>query len=91
MTGKQRHEVSHCKRCGTRTGQYRLGFVPLGMFEQATQREWVNANICLSCESLVPKRITPEEMNQAEERYISSLVQLDIISEEDAEDILSEQ
>lgn len=81
-------EVRHCPRCGTRTGQLVVGFIPAGMFESEYSEKWIDANICKGCESLVAKDIDEETMRWAEEKIVDVMVNAGLMSEEEASTIL---
>lgn len=83
-----RTEDDYCKNCNTNTEQLRIGFVPLELVMESDGTEWINANYCLGCDSVIPQQITQKKLNRAEERYLHALVEHDVITKQTARQTL---
>lgn len=82
----------HCRKCSNtpddETEHKVLGFIPRAIFERDNDGVWVNASVCTECGGLTFKEPTEEEIDQAEERYLSLLVRLNLMSNQERKEIL---
>lgn len=85
-------EEKECKSCtpstGSKTEHKELGYVPVQLVENSDADVWVKAFVCTDCGTIGTDRITEADIEDAEEDYIQMLVNLDLVSETGAEDIL---
>lgn len=85
----------HCENCLEETEQKRVGFMPMKLLilpEKEDQHgdEWVNVAVCKDCGNVNTLDISLEELEQAEERYVRTLLDMELVTEREAQDVLQQ-
>jgi len=68
-----------------------LGFIPRYMFEQSSSNNWTKASVCVDCGGLNLHEITEQEMDRAEKRFVTVLVNSGHMDKSDARLLLDEE
>lgn len=94
MKDKEKGDIigsSHCSNCSEETVRQYFGFVPHHMMDIGPLMSWYEAQICVSCGSLTPLNVVEEDVEEVEEEYVNTLVDLEIIDEDEKENWLTKE
>lgn len=87
-----RTEQEPCEECQEVTPHGVFGMVPeYALIDHQTVRDsrtWVYAYVCTNCGTVARKKITDDDVDRFDKRYLGFLSEHGIISEEEADEML---
>lgn len=78
----------YCEACGEETYHRDIGMVPSKIINGDGVPSWVRAAVCNNCGSLTVVEPTEEQLERAEERYMSALKDTGLLSEQEYQTII---
>lgn len=83
-------EQKECKNCEKVTKQKALGFVPVESLKKpnVNTEQWVNTTICSECGSHNVVEVTDSQVRRADEKYLHTLVEMDMLTRQEAKELL---
>ena len=81
-------ENEYCYDCGEKKKHRVAGLMPTFFTQEESGGTWEKVAICTECGNLTPVAVTSDEIQNAHERYLSILVQEEIITEEKKNEVL---
>lgn len=80
-------QQTECQNCGPAQHAF-LGFIPERVIEPTAENTWLNVAVCTACGNMRVIPPTADQIKQAEDTYLSFLVDNEIINEDEQEQIL---
>lgn len=78
-------EDRYCDDCRTHTPHVNAGFMPVLFTKGDHSSSWENVAMCEKCGGLTSLAVTDEQAEQAHQRYLSMLIEREIMTREELE------
>ena len=77
-----------CENCNEDSLE-KFGFMPLRSVEEEHDGDaWVNTQVCTNCGVLSITSVSESDLRRADERYLYTLVQYDVLTRHEAKEVL---
>lgn len=78
----------HCVECGEEKVHKKIGMMPTFFTQDSHDDMWEKVALCVECGSLSPLPVNTDDIRNAHERYLTYLVEENIITEQEKQEAL---